>query len=121
MGEDDNVIVQKLVSNKNALGVFGYSFLAENSGKVQGNMVEGVSPTSEAIESGQYKVARSLFIYVKNDHLGKIPGIPEFAQQFVSPDAIGPNGYLIAKGLLPLHADMLKTARERVAALTASK
>lgn len=116
-GEDDNVIVQKLVSNKNALGIFGYSFLAENSGKVQGNQVEGVAPTSETIENGQYKVARLLYVYVKGEHIGKIPGIAEFVNQMVSKDAVGANGYLIAKGLLPLHADMQKTARERAASL----
>jgi phosphate transport system substrate-binding protein len=120
-GEDDNVIVQKLASNKNAFGVFGYSFLAENAGKVQGNMVDGILPDDNTIESGQYKVARSLFIYVKNEHLGKIPGIAEFAQQMVSKDAVGKGGYLITKGLLPLHADAQKTATERAAALTATK
>lgn len=120
-GEDDNVIVQKLVSNKGAFGIFGYSFLEENSGKVQGSVIEGVAPTSEAIETAQYKLARSLFIYVKNEHIGKIPGIVEFASQFVSKDAVGQGGYLLSKGLLPLHPDMQKTARERVASLSAAK
>ncbi len=116
-GEDDNVIVQKLVSNKNALGIFGYSFLAENGGKVQGNSVDGVFPNSETIESGKYKVARSLFIYVKNAHLGKIPGIAEFAQHMVSNETVGSNGYLIAKGLLPLHTAELKKAQQNAASL----
>lgn len=120
-GEDDNVIVQKLVSNKNAFGIFGYSFLEENAGKVQGNTVEGIAPTSAAIENGTYKVARSLFIYVKNEHVGKIPGIPEFANAFVSKDAVGQGGYLIAKGLLPLHADAQKKARDAAASLNTAK
>lgn len=116
-GEDDNVIVQKLVSNKNAIGIFGYSFLAENAGKVIGHQVEGVAPSEETVESGKYKVSRSLYVYVKGDHIGKIPGIAEFAGELVSNQAIGKDGYLIAKGLLPLHSNDLKTARDRVAAL----
>lgn len=120
-GEDDNVIVQKLVSNKNALGIFGYSFLAENQGKVQGNMVEGVAPTNEAIESGKYKVARSLYVYVKGEHIGKIPGIVEYVNELVSKQAIGPSGYLIAKGLLPLHDKDMKVAQERAASLKTNK
>lgn len=116
-GEDDNVIVQKLVSNKDALGIFGYSFLEENHGKVQGSTVDGVAPTEKTIENASYKVARSLFIYVKNDHIGKIPGIAEYAREIVSPQAVGPNGYLIAKGLLPLHAAELEKSRAIAASL----
>ena len=116
-GEDDNVIVQKLVSNKSALGIFGYSFLQENGGKVQGNMVEGIAPTTEAVESGKYKVSRSLYVYVKGEHIGKIPGIVEFIKELTSDAAIGKNGYLIAKGLVALHANDLKVARERAASL----
>jgi len=116
-GEDDNVIVQKLVSNKNALGIFGYSFLAENAGKVQASVIDGVAPTEATIEDGSYKVARSLFIYVKNEHVGKIPGIAEFAQQFVSKDAVGKGGYLVAKGLLPLHAGEQAKAQAAAASI----
>jgi len=120
-GEDDNVIVQKLTSNKNAVGIFGYSFLVENMSKVQASIIDGIAPTEQTIEDGSYKVARSLFIYVKNEHVGKIPGIAEFANQFVGKDAVGKGGYLLAKGLLPLHADMQKTAQERAASITAGK
>ena len=116
-GEDDNIIVQKLVSNKSALGIFGYSFLAENGGKVQGNPIDGIAPTSTTIENGTYKVARLMYVYVKGDHVGKIPGIAEFIKELVSPEAIGANGYLIAKGLLPLHADKMKEAQERAASI----
>lgn len=116
-GEDDNVIVQKLVSNKNAFGIFGYSFLEENGGKVQGASVEGVAPTEANVESGKYKVSRSLYVYVKGEHIGKIPGIAEFINELTSDAAIGKNGYLIAKGLIPLHANDIKTAKERAAGL----
>jgi phosphate transport system substrate-binding protein len=115
--EDDNIIIQKLVANKSALGIFGYSFLAENLNKVQGNKVGGVSPSFTDIENGNYKVSRSMFIYVKGEHIGKIPGVVEFANYMVSNSTIGPNGYLIEKGLLPLHAKDLKLSQERAASL----
>ncbi len=116
-GEDDNMIVQKLVSNKNALGIFGYSFLEENKGKVKASKIAGVEPTMENIESDKYKLSRSLYVYVKADHLGKIPGISEFVGEMVSESAIGADGYLTAKGLLPLHEKDKKLARERAASL----
>jgi phosphate transport system substrate-binding protein len=116
-GEDDNMIVQKLVSNKNALGVFGYSFLEENSGKVQGSKIDDIAPTMENIESDKYKLSRSLYIYVKGDHIGKIAGISEFVHEMVSEGSIGADGYLTAKGLLPLHDKDKKLARERAASL----
>ncbi len=116
-GEDDNMIVQKLVSNKTALGIFGYSFLEENKGKVQGSKVAGVAPNLENIESDKYKLSRSLYVYVKADHLGKIAGITEFVNEMVSEGAIGADGYLTNKGLLPLHDKDKKLARERAASL----
>lgn len=120
-GEDDNVIVQKLVSNHNALGIFGYSFLEANKNKVQGSMIEGVAPTMANVESGKYKISRSLYIYIKGDHLGKIPGLAEFASEMVSDTAIGADGYLIDKGLLPLHSKEHKLASERAASLKTAR
>jgi phosphate transport system substrate-binding protein len=120
-GEDDNLIIQKLASNSNAVGIFGYSFLEENKAKVQGNKINGVAPTMENIENQSYKISRSLFVYVKGDHLGKIPGISEFINGMVSDAAIGPNGYLISKGLLPLHANDLAKARAAAESLKTAK
>lgn len=120
-GEDDNLIIQKLASNSNAVGIFGYSFLEENKAKVQGNKIGGVAPTMENIENQSYKISRSLFVYVKGDHMGKIPGISEFVNEMVGDAAIGPNGYLISKGLLPLHANDLAKARAAAASLKTAK
>lgn len=116
-GEDDNLIVQKLVSNKTALGIFGYSFLEENKTKVQGSNIDGVAPVMENIESDKYKLSRSLYIYVKADHLGKIAGISEFVNEIVSEGAIGADGYLTGKGLLPLHDKDKTIARAQAASL----
>ncbi len=100
-GENDNLIVQKLAANPDALGVFGYSFLDQNADVVQGNTIDGVQPTFDNISSGKYPVSRSLYFYVKNAHAGSIPGINEFIAEFTSEKAYGEFGYLTDKGLIP--------------------
>ena len=100
-GENDNLIVQKLAANPSAVGVFGYSFLEENLDKLKGAVVDGVSPTFETVASGKYPASRPLFIYVKKAHIGVIPGIPEFIAEYTSEKALGEDGYLADKGLIP--------------------
>jgi phosphate transport system substrate-binding protein len=99
-GENDNLIVQKIEANKNAVGVFGYSFLEENEDKLVGIPLEGVTPTFETIASGKYPASRPLFIYVKKAHTDLIPGIKEFVAEYVSDKALGEEGYLADKGLI---------------------
>ena len=101
-GENDNLIVQKLRANPDAFGVFGFSFLEQNSDSVQGAIVNGVAPEFEEIAEGTYPIARSLFFYVKKDHIGVVPGIQEFLAEFTAEDTWGEFGYLVDKGLIPL-------------------
>jgi phosphate transport system substrate-binding protein len=101
-GENDNVIVQKLVANKNAFGIFGYSFLEENTAKLKGVPIDGVEPEYDVISSGKYKGARPLFIYVKKQHVGVVPGIDKFVAEYVSAKAMSKDGYLARKGLVAL-------------------
>jgi len=101
-GENDNLIVQKLVANPKALGIFGFSFLEQNSDKVQGSKVDGQLPTFDAISEGDYPVSRSLFFYVKKAHVGVIPGIEEYLAEFTSERAMGEDGYLADKGMIPM-------------------
>jgi len=110
-GENDNLVVQKLGANPAAFGVFGYSYLDQNSDKIKGANVEGVIPTFDNIASGKYKISRPLFFYVKQNHVGSIPGIKEFVTEFTSEKAWGMDGYLATKGLIPLpDADRKKAA-----------
>lgn len=118
-GENDNLIVSKLEANPNALGVFGFSFLDQNSDKLQGSSVDGVDPEFENIAAGDYPVSRSLYFYVKNAHVGVIPGIQEFVNEFMSESAAGEEGYLIDKGLIPLPEDMFEDVQGKVTGLTA--
>jgi phosphate transport system substrate-binding protein len=101
-GENDNLIVQKLQSNPNALGIFGYSFLEENAATIKGASINGIVPEYEAIQKGEYPVSRPLFVYFKNEHLDKIPNLKEFIAEYQSSDAIGDEGYLTEKGLISL-------------------
>lgn len=81
-GEQDNLIVQKIEGNRNAVGIFGYSFLEENTDKVQGLTMNGVAPTYENISTFAYPGARPLYIYVKKAHIGAIPGLKEFIAEW---------------------------------------
>ncbi|MEX1035986.1 MAG: PstS family phosphate ABC transporter substrate-binding protein [Sneathiella sp.] len=101
-GENDNLIVQKLESNKDAVGVFGFSFLDQNTDKLQGALVGGVEPTFDNIADGKYGISRSLFFYVKAAHVGKVPGMKEFIAEFTSEKAFGEYGYLTEKGMISL-------------------
>ena len=100
-GENDNLIVAKLEENSKALGIFGYSFLDQNKDKLQGSIIEDNTPTFENISSGKYPVSRSLYFYIKNAHVGKIPGMSEYVAEFTSEKAFGTGGYLQEKGLIP--------------------
>jgi len=108
-GENDNLIVQKLVANPKALGVFGFSFLDQNKDVIAGDTVEGVTPDFENIAAGKYPLSRPLYIYVKNAHAASIPGMREYVVEFASDKAIGEYGYLVDKGLIPAP----KAERER--------
>jgi len=101
-GENDNLIVQKLEANPNALGIFGFSFLDQNLDKMQGAHVDGVAPTFENIAAGDYPVSRPLFFYVKKAHANVIPGIKQYLNEFTSEKCWGDDGYLAEKGLIPM-------------------
>jgi phosphate transport system substrate-binding protein len=102
-GENDNLIVQKLQANPNALGIFGYSFLEENGSTIKGASINGVVPEYDTIQQGDYSISRPLFVYFKNEHLDVIPGLKEFIEEYKSEEAIGSEGYLTEKGLISLN------------------
>ena len=112
-GENDNLIVQKLEANPRAIGIFGFSFLDQNTDQLQGTVIDGVEPTFENISDAKYEISRSLYFYVKKAHVGKVPGIQEYVAEFTSDRAAGPDGYLAEKGLIPLPPARLAAARKR--------
>ena len=120
-GENDNLIVQKLVENENAFGVFGFSFLIENEDKIQGSTVDGMAPTMETIADKSYGVSRPLYFYVKLAHVDVIPGIREFLAEYTSDDTWGPGGYLEERGMIPMpenEREFFKKNAEEIIPLT---
>ncbi len=104
-GENDNLIVQKLQANPKALGIFGFSFLDQNSDKVRGAAIEGVEISFENIAAGKYPVSRPLYVYVKKEHVGTVKGIEDFVAELTSDAAWGDTGYLADKGMIPMPAE----------------
>lgn len=117
-GENDNLIIQKLQSNPNALGIFGFSFLDQNTDTVKGATIDGKAPTFEGIADGSYPVSRPLFFYVKKAHVEVIPGIKGYLAEFTSEKAWGKDGYLVDKGLIAMPDAERKKVAEAVANLT---
>ncbi len=116
-GENDNLIVQKLDANPNALGVFGFSFLDQNADKVQGSLIEGQVPTFDTIADKSYPISRPLYFYVKKAHVGVVPGIEGYLAEFTSEKAWGEEGYLAEKGMIPLSDDVRRANGADIKAL----
>lgn len=115
-GENDNLIVQQLVADPDAMGIFGYSFLYENSDRLKAVSIGGVQPDAETIASGAYTISRPLFFYVKNAHRGVIPNLQEFIEEYMSDAAMAPGGYLEERGMVPLPDAQRAAVQEAVAA-----
>jgi ABC-type phosphate transport system substrate-binding protein len=93
------------------IGIFGYSFLDQNTDRLHGSVIDGVEPTFDNIADQKYPVARPIFFYVKNAHVGVIPGIVEFVAEFTSDRSMGEDGYLADAGLIPLPGKKLDEVR----------
>jgi phosphate transport system substrate-binding protein len=115
---DYALVLGKLVAERNAVGVLGFSFLEQNREKIQAARIDGVAPTLESIGSGAYPLSRPLFLYVKRVHVGRIPGLAEFLAEFLSERASGESGYLVDKGLAPQPKSWLELERRKAAALS---
>lgn len=120
-GENDNLIVQKLVANPTALGIFGFSFVEQNANAIKDIPIDGVEAKYETIADGSYKMSRPLFIYVKKQHIGQVPGMAEFIAEYVSDKALGEDGYLADKGLVTLPGEQADKTRAVAKDLTVLK
>jgi phosphate transport system substrate-binding protein len=116
-GENDNLIVQKLEANPDAIGIFGYSFLEQNAEKIADIKIDGVGASYETIADGSYKVSRPLFIYVKKQHIDAVSGMKEFIAEYASEKALGEDGYLADKGLITLPKDQAEKSMAAASAL----
>ena len=116
-GEDYNIIIQKLISDEQALGIFGFSFYEQNLSRIQASKIDGVIPENDSIVSGKYGISRGLYVYIKTQHLSSVPSMSAFLKELTSEDSIGPDGYTTAKGLIPLTSADRKLLREKVSAI----
>ena len=113
-GENDNLIIQKLANNPNAFGIFGYSFLDQNTDVIQGSPIAGVVPTFESIADGSYPASRGLYVYAKKEHMNMTDGMIEFMELYLSDDVAGADGSLGDAGLIPLPQKELDKVRANV-------
>lgn len=116
VGENDNLIVQKIQTNKQAIGIFGFSFLDQNTDVIKAHIItntenEAYELTPETISGGEYPISRSLFLYAKKAHLGAVPGLREYLNEITSERASGEYGYLTDRGLIPLPDDERKRSQ----------
>ena len=116
-GENDNLIVQKLQSNPNAIGVFGFSYLEQNADNARGLAIDGVAPTYRAIADGRYPGSRPLYLYVKKAHLDAVPGLRTFLKLYAA--NWGPDGPLVRRGLIAAPAATRAAAAQAMARETA--
>lgn len=116
-GENDAAIIQTLIRNEVALGVLGFSFLSQNVDRVQAADIGGILPTFTTISNGDYAVSRSLYFYVRREDLRLVPGLADYVLAFTEDEAIGPEGYLVEKGLVPLPEAERARVRELAATL----
>ena len=113
-GENDNLIVQRLNADSNAMGIFGYSFLYENLDALRGVMINGAEPSAESIADKSYPISRPLYFYIKNAHRGVIPNLEEFIEEYMSDDALEVGGYLSERGLVSLEEDRMFDLQDAV-------
>lgn len=113
-GENDSLLIQKLANNPDSFAIFGFSFLDNSRDKVAATAINGVEPTIETAIDHSYALSRELFVYIKREHIGKIPGLKEFAGEMVSEKAIGDEGYLLDKGLIIEEQDTREQQRAKL-------
>lgn len=111
-GENDNLIVQKIEANPKAIGVFGFSYLEENKGRIKGLTMKGIEPTYATISDFTYPGARPLYIYVKKAHLKAIPGLQAFVTEWSK--LWGKDGTLAKLGMVVAPDDVLAGSAKAV-------
>ena len=114
-GEQDNLIVQKLQEDKNAFGIFGFSYLDQNSDTLQGAKLSGVAPTFDSIAEGKYKASRALYFYLKKNHIGVVPGLAEYMEEWTKHWT--EDGALADAGMIPLPEAEMEEMKERMTTL----
>ena len=114
VGENDTLIINKLVGSPSHYGIMGYSYLMNSRDKIQASTIEGTEISLESIQDYSYPIARPLFVYFKVQHMDVIPGLKKFMKAYVSKKAMGKRGYLTDLGLVPLDNESFLAMQTRV-------
>jgi phosphate transport system substrate-binding protein len=108
--DSEETIVRELVAHPDAVGVLTYRALQANSATIRGIPLDGVEPTAENAYTARYVGTRKLYIYVRKAQLSSVRGLDGLGPEYLSSAALGPGGYLLKQGFLPLPVDeMVKT------------
>ena len=107
--EDDNVLVQGVSGDPNALGYFGLSYFLQNQQRLKALTVNGVAPSEETAQSGEYPLSRPLFIYVSTQALEETLSVEEFVSYYLE----NLNQFVEQAQYVPLNEQALQEARER--------
>ena len=113
VGENDTLLINKMVGDREMFAIFGFSYLDSSRDKVQAAKIEGSEISLDSIQSYEYPIARPLFIYFKKEHMDIIPGLEKFMKTYISKKAMGPRGYLMDLGLVPLDKETFKEMVKR--------
>ena len=118
-GEQDNLIVQKLQADPNTYGIFGFSYLDQNSDVLNGAIIDGSEPTFENISDGKYSISRALYFYIKHSHVDVVPGVKDYIQEWTK--HWGEEGMLADAGMIPMSQEERNTMMIRMKNLTLLK
>ena len=113
VGENDTLLINKMGGDKQLFAIFGFSYLDSSRDKVQAAKIEGSVISLDSIQSYDYPIARPLFIYFKKEHMDIVPGLVKFMKTYINKKAMGPRGYLMDLGLVPLGKATFKEMRKR--------
>ena len=114
-GEQDNLIVQKLQEDTGTYGIFGFSYLDQNTDVIKGAVIDGGEPTFEAIADGSYSISRALYFYVKHAHVDVVPGVRAYMKEWTK--HWGEDGMLADAGMVPLPEDEMAEMEARITEL----
>ena len=84
LSEDDNVLVAGVSGDEYAIGYFGFAYFLENEGKIRDIAVEGVAPSAETVNAGEYPLARPLFLYSAANVMQEKPQVADYINFFLS-------------------------------------
>jgi len=84
LSEDDNVLVQGVLGSPFAIGYFGYAYFAENTETLRAIAIDGVEPTEETAETGEYPLSRPLFVYTAVPILAEKPQVAAFLLYYLT-------------------------------------